>query len=136
MLGVFHNGRKMNINGSFPPERVVHKIIFRGGRKIFRASDDVSYPHKVVVDNVREVISGHAVALYQNVIFEVGIIDSYRAVNHIFVFAHALGGDVLTDNVWFAGGEFFLDFFLGKFKTMLVVFSVAVLVGERFEPFL
>ena len=132
---VLHYRGQVNIFRSFPPERVVHKIIFRSGRKIFRSSDNVSYPHKVVVDNVREVISRHAVALYQNVIFEIGVIDSYRAVNHIFVFADALGGDVLTDNVRFAGGEFFLYFFLGKFKAMFVVFSVSVLVGERFEPF-
>ena len=88
----------------------------------------------MIVDDVGEVISRHAVALYKHVVFEFGIFNPYIAVNFVVILAYPLGGDVLTDNVRFARGKSSFDFFLRKFKTVLVVLSVAVFVGKAFEP--
>ena len=89
--------------------------------------------HKVVVYDVCEIVSGHAVAFNQYIIFEVGIVDFDFSVNEVDIRADTLFGNILTNNVRFARFKFCFDFFFRKGKAMLVVFSVAVFVGERLE---
>ena len=104
----------MDILRSLPTERVVHKIVLRRGREVFRTSYDVSYSHKVVVDYVRKVIGRHTVALYENIVLEVGVVHLYRSVHHIFVGTRPLGGNVLPYNVGFAEFKPEFYFLFGK----------------------
>ena len=136
MRRVFHNGRKVHILRSFPSERVVNQIVLRRAGKIFNPADNVRDFHKVVVDDVCEVVRRHTVGLNKNIVFEFRIIDGNIAVNHIVISARPDFRNILADNVRHAVFKVFFDFFLGKLQAVLVVSPDSVLVGQRFKAFL
>ena len=61
MLGIFHYLRHMNVNRRRPAERFINEIIFRRGRNIFVAADNMSDFHQVIVNHVGKIISGETV---------------------------------------------------------------------------
>ena len=133
---VLHNGGQVNIYGTFPAERVVHQIIFRGRGKIFAAADHVRDGHQVIVHHISKVIRRHSVALDQNAVFHVFKVHGNIPVHEIVIAARAVFGNVLADHVRHAACEFFLNLFFGKVQTVLVVTAVSVFVAQGFNPFL
>ena len=132
-MRVLHDGRQVDVGGPLPAEGVVHEVVFGGGREVLAAADDVRDAHQVVVDDVGEVVGGHAVALEQDAVFHVLEVDGHGAVDGVFVAAAALGGDILADDVGHARGELFGDLFLGEVQAMLVVAGGAVFPFERLD---
>ena len=90
MSGVPHYRLKMNIMRSFPSESVVQKVVLRRRRQILYSPYDVVDGHKMIVNDVCEVIRRHPVRLDKNVIFEFFVFHGNITENHIVISRAAL----------------------------------------------
>ena len=106
-----HDERKMDVFRDLPAESAVEQIVFRGAREVFAAAHNMGDAHGVIVDDVREVVGGHAVALDEDLIVEHFVFDGDLTVNRIAIGGDALLVDLLADDVGFSGGEVRLDDF-------------------------
>ena len=57
--------------------------MLRRRRDKFRAAYDVRYFHQMIVNYVREIVRGHAVALQQNLILKFGIGNRDVAMQYV-----------------------------------------------------
>ena len=115
----------------FPAERLVQKVVLGRGREVLDPADYVADAHKMIVDNVGEVIRRHTVRLYKDVVFEFLVLDRDIAENHIVIGRRTGFGNILTDNVRLARGYAAFDLLAGKRQTVFVVLCRAVLVHFR-----
>ena len=127
----------MDVDGSFPAEGVVKHVILGRGSQILRSPHHTGYIHEMIVDNVCEIIGGHTVGFYENLIFHFGIVYGDLAENKVDIGVFAVRcGNILPDNIALAVGEATFHFFARKGKTMFVVFAGSVFIGQTFKPFL
>ena len=77
--------------------------------------------HKVVINNVCEVVCGISVGFNQDQIFHLLIVDCDIAVNNIVECCSSLCRHIETDNMRLTCIQTALNLFFGKVKTSLVV---------------
>ena len=76
--------------------------MFRRRRDEFCAADDMGDAHEMVVDDVREVIGRHAIALQQDLILELLVLYRDIAVQHIEIGRFTAERHLLADDVGIA----------------------------------
>jgi len=81
----------------------------------------MGYFHKVVVDHVREIISGQTVGFNQNLIVKRIVIYRYIAVNDVAECRFPFSGDQLPDDVWFALRQILFNLVLRKAEAVPIV---------------
>ena len=111
----------MDVDRLLPAERVVQQIVFRRARKVLVAAHDVRDAHRVVVDDVCEVIGRHAVRLDQDHVVQIGAVHCDVPVQNVVERRFAVLRHVLPDDVRLAGRDAALHFLGGKVQAVLVV---------------
>ena len=87
----------------------------------------------MVVNDVGEVIGGQAVALEQDLIFQVGVVHGDLPIDRVLEGGVSLG-DFLADDVGFPGGDPGVDLRLGEGQAVPVVLGVGVAFVELGQP--
>ena len=77
--------------------------------------------HRMVVDDVCEVVGRHAVRLDQDHVVEIGAVDRNVSVEHVVKRRFTVLRHVLADDVRLARGNATLHFLRGKVQAVLVV---------------
>ena len=77
--------------------------------------------HKVVINNVCEVVCGISVGFNQDQIFHLLIVDCDIAVNNIVECCSSLCRHIETDNMRFSRIQTTLNLFFGKVETSLII---------------
>ena len=88
----------------------------------------------MVIHDVGEVVSGHAVGLDQDLVIHLAVVDLDVAVDHIVKAGHALAGDLLADDIRLACGKALFHFLFGQVAAAAVVvghLAVGALLGVQ-----
>ena len=88
-----------------PAERAVEQHVLGHRREPLLAADDVRDAHRVVVDHVREVVGGHAVALDEHLVVHLGRVEAHVAADGVLEGDRLALGDEQADHVRRAGVE-------------------------------
>ena len=124
--GVAHDGGQVDIGRDLPAQRRVQVIVTGRGGKVLHAAHDMGDTHEVVVDDVGEVIGGHAVLLDEDhVVHGFRILEGHLAENRVGIAGFAFGGRIHPDGPRDAGIQLLLYFFLAQVQAVLVVFPGA-----------
>ena len=97
-----HDRREVDEDGDVPAERLIEEDVFWRRRDEFRAAHDVRDAHEVVVDDIREIVRRHAVALQEHLVLELAVRDRHDAVQHVLVRRLAIERHFLADDVGIA----------------------------------
>ena len=98
-----HDGGAVDVGGHLPAEGLVEKVVFGGGAEVFAAPDHVGDAHKVVVDDVGEVVGGQAVPLEEDLIVQGGVVHGDVAEDGVVEGDAPALGDFLADDIGFPG---------------------------------
>ena len=112
VLRVLHDGWHVDVDGSFPTERIVQKVVLWCGGKVLDTAHNAVDTHQMVVDYVCKVVGRHTVRLDENLIFQFGVFDSYVAIHFVVVGCATLRWHVLADNVLVATSKALCNFVL------------------------
>ena len=66
-----------------PAEAPVQLHVLRQRRQPLLRPDDVGDPHEVVVHHVREVVGGEAVALQEDLVVDLGVVEAHLAAQEV-----------------------------------------------------
>ena len=140
MLFVLHNMLNVYVCRHLPAECLVQKLVLGRGGKILVASYNVGYAHKVIVNNVCEIVGRHTVGLDKYLVLKLCAVNGYVAVKLVVECDLTLRGHLLPDNVRRACIKLCLHLLFGEVAAMSVV---AVCLALRLklrlqavEPFL
>ena len=114
VLGVLHDRRAVDVGGDLPAECLIQQVVLGGGGQIFAAADNVGDAHQMVIHDVGEVVSRHAVGLDQDLVVHLAVVDLDVAVDHIVKASHALAGDLLADDIRLTCGKALFHFLFGQ----------------------
>ena len=126
----------MDIGRYLPAERLIEEVVLRGRAEVLAASDDVGNAHRVVVDNVREVVGGVAVGFYQDLILQLAVLDGDFAEYRVGEGRAALDRHFLADNIGHALSEKAVDLLLRKVAAVSVVAAADGFLLDFLEPLL
>ena len=121
MGGVPHDGGHVDVGGNLPAEGLVEQVVLGRGGQVLHAAHDVGDAHQVIVNDVGEVVGGHAVLLDEDHVIE-GVVGEGHVPEHLVMIAGlALGGGILTDDVGHARVQLGLNLLRGQVQAVLVV---------------
>ena len=118
---VAHDGRHVNVLGDLPPEGLIQQIVLGRGGNVLQAAHDVGDAHQVIVNDIGEVVGGHAVLLDEHHIIQGIVGEGHVAEHQIIVAGFAGGGGILADDVGGACVQLGLDLLGGEPQAVLVV---------------
>ena len=118
---VLHDRGQVDVDRLLPAKGLVEQVVLGRGGEVLVAAQHVGDAHGVVVDDVGEVIGGHAVGLDEDVVVQLGAVHGDVAVEHVVKGGLARLGHVLPDDVGDARVELGLDLLGGKVQAVLVV---------------
>ncbi len=100
--------------GLFPLKKAVEQHVQRSRGQPFFAADHVGDVHGVVIDDVGQVVGGHAVALEEDFVVQVQGVDAYPAADAVFKFYFLIAGHFDPNDIGLAGVQTTLHLFFGK----------------------
>ena len=136
VLILTHKKGKVNVNGSLPSVCVVEKSILGSRCEIFRTTYYVSNAHKMVVDNVAEVVCGISVSLHKDLVLKLGVVHRDLAENRVNVACSTLKRHLLSDNEGHTCSEVSLNLFLRELAAMSVISACSILLVKLFKALL
>ena len=130
VLRIAHDGRHVDVSGLFPAERLIKQVVLRRGSKVFVAAHHMGDAHGVIVNDVCEVVGGHAVRLDEDHVIQLRAVHRDVAIDHIVKRGLAGFRHVLADDVRLARSNAALHFLLGHVEAVLVVLE-GLAAGSR-----
>ena len=121
VLRVAHDGRQVDVLRDVPAEGLIEQVILRRGGEVFHTAHDVGDAHQVVVDDVREIVGGHAIRLDQHHIVQRVVGHGDVAEYEVVITGLTFGGRVHADDVGDARGQLGINFLLAQMQAVLVV---------------
>ena len=123
MGSVPHDGGQVDIGRDLPAQGGIQIVVPGRGGQVFHAAHDVGDAHEVIVDNVGEIIGGHAVLFDEDhVIHGLCIFEGHIAEDYIAVAGFAIGRGVHADRPGDAGCLLRRDLFRREMQAVLVIF--------------
>ncbi len=139
MLLILHNMLNVDIGRLVPAERLIKKRILRSRSKVLISSYNVSNTHKVIINNVCEVICRHTVGLDKDLVIKLGAVNLYVTVE-LIVEGYLAVGDSLSYDIGLTLSEIFVYLLLREVTAVPVIhrsFALSLLLGsDLIESFL
>ncbi len=119
---------------ALPAEGFVKEHVQRRTGQPFLTSDHVRDPHQMVVDDVGEVVGGHAVALEQHLVVDVGAVHVHPAADPVLEAHFVLAGHLQSHHMRLSIGQPRLHLIRAQGERIPHVLARHGVVGGRRYP--